>query len=118
MKILTFKILILFTFLNTPSIQAQATLFEFDSNQSMLMTGKGPGQDGAINPFYGSPSIAVVNNVGEIPIEVRIQKRGEIIKIVEVKAKVEIEIKLERDHELYFDVNATAAVELDFKPMK
>ncbi len=41
--------LILFT-----SIDAfTQTTFELEPSQSMLITGKGPGQDGTINPFAG-----------------------------------------------------------------
>ncbi|MDA9127760.1 hypothetical protein N9J65_02755 [Flavobacteriaceae bacterium] len=35
------------------SLAQGQTIFELDASQSMLMYGKGPGQDGTINPFEG-----------------------------------------------------------------
>ena len=70
--------------------------FELSPSQSMLMTGKGPGQDGAINPYYGEPCYAIVSNNGSTPFSVRIQQDGEIIKTIEVKQKTKKEIKLLR----------------------
>ena len=41
------------------------TEFELKPSQSMLMTGKGPGQDGTINPFDGQDCYAIVENNGK-----------------------------------------------------
>lgn len=49
------------------------TEFTFKPDQSMCITGKGAGQDGAINPYYGSDSVAVIKNIGETPFAVRIK---------------------------------------------
>ena len=50
MKKICFQILVLFSLYFNSSAQ---TIFELDGQQSMLMTGKGPGQDATINPFEG-----------------------------------------------------------------
>lgn len=49
------------------------TEFTFKPDQSMCITGKGAGQDGAINPYYGSDSIAIVKNIGETAFSVRVK---------------------------------------------
>ena len=50
--------------------------FKLDPQTNMLMTGKGPGQDGSINPFAGQDCIAVAENLVKDPFSVRIQKMG------------------------------------------
>jgi len=49
--------------------------FKLDPSTNMLMTGKGPGQDGSINPFAGQDCVAVVENLAKVPFSVRIQKK-------------------------------------------
>ncbi len=51
------------------------TEFTFEPDQSMCITGKGAGQDGAINPYYGSDCVAVVKNIGETSFSVRIRNQ-------------------------------------------
>lgn len=96
------------------------TEFELDPSQSMLMTGKGPGQDGAINPYYGKECIAIVKNMGESGFSVRIQKRGAITKMIPVSRNETKKIKLLADHELYIDANDDQKIklELDFKKIE
>ena len=93
--------------------------FELSPSQSMLMTGKGPGQDGAINPYYGEPCYAIVSNNGNTPFSVRIQQDGEIIKTIKVKQKTKKEIKLLKKDELYIDASkqAKASLTLNFIPL-
>ena len=79
------------------------TIFELDGSQSMLMTGKGPGQDGTINPFQGEDCYAIIENLGNELFSVRIQKDGEIIKIIAVKPKKKKKTKLLSGQELYLD---------------
>ena len=62
-------------------LHAQAD-FELKPGQSMLMFGKGPGQDATINPFEGQDCYAVVENLGRVECAVRVQTMG--------KAKVRI----------------------------
>ncbi len=60
------KILLLFSIITLfASLSKAQTSFDFEPGQCMLLTGKGPGQDGSINPFYGQECIAVVENIGE-----------------------------------------------------
>ena len=46
------------------SLEAQAqTEFELTNSQSMLMTGKGPGQDATINPYDGEDCMAMLSHL-------------------------------------------------------
>jgi len=83
-------------------INAQ-TIFEIDERQSMLMTGKGPGQDATINPFQGEDCYAIIENLGKELFSVRIQEKGKIIEIIKVKPKKKMRIKLLSGQELYLD---------------
>jgi len=83
-------------------INAQ-NVFELDGSQSMLMTGKGPGQDATINPFEGKDFYAVIENLGNELFSVRIQERGKIINIIALKPKKKKKIKLLSGQELYLD---------------
>lgn len=67
-------------------IKAQA-VFELEGNQSMLMIGKGPGQDATINPLQGEDCYAIIENLGVELFSVRIQQHGKIIAIMPVKPK-------------------------------
>ena len=78
-------------------------MFELDGSQSMLMTGKGPGQDATINPFEGKDFYAVIENLGNELFSVRIQERGKIINIIALKPKKKKKIKLLSGQELYLD---------------
>ena len=99
MRILVF---IFLAFCFQRDINAQ-TIFELDGSQSMLMTGKGPGQDATINPFQGEDCYAIIKNLGDELFSVRIQQEGEIVKIIAVKPKKKKKIKLLSGQELYLD---------------
>jgi hypothetical protein len=58
---------------NTHAYAQEENNFKLDPSTSMLMTGKGPGQDGSINPFAGQDCVAVVANLANTPFSVRIQ---------------------------------------------
>ena len=45
-------------------VKAQ-TEFVLEPSQNMIMTGKGPGQDGTINPFFGQDCYAIIKNIGK-----------------------------------------------------
>ncbi len=94
--------------------------FELEPSQSMLMTGKGKGQDGAINPFYGQDCYAIVENSGSSEFSVRIQKKGKVIKNITLSAQETKRIKLLKDQELYIDTNALdkASLKLDFEKIE
>ena len=91
----------LFSFLD---INAQ-TDFVLEPSQSMLMTGKGAGQDATINPYYGQDCYALIQNIGIRKFSVRIQKDGEIIKELSIGKGKQKKIKLLKGHELYLDPN-------------
>lgn len=95
--------------------QAQNQEIPLKENQSMGITGKGPGQDGAINPYYGQDSVAIVSNLGENPFSVRIQKKGEILRQINIAALEEKEIFLAKDEELYFDSTLAAKSAIRFR---
>ena len=88
------------------------------ANQSMSITGKGPGQDGTINPFYGQDSVAIVSNMGDNPFSVRIQKQGKIIEEIAIEPNLEKEIFLKAGQELYFDSTLAAKSAIRFKEVK
>ncbi|MDA8788106.1 hypothetical protein N9N00_04505 [Schleiferiaceae bacterium] len=95
-------VLILLAFCFQSKVYAQS-IFELDGSQSMLMTGKGPGQDATINPFQGEDCYAIIENLGNELFSVRIQQQGEIVKIIAVKPKKKKKIKLLSGQELYLD---------------
>ena len=95
-------VLIVLAFCFQSEVYAQS-IFELDGSQSMLMTGKGPGQDATINPFQGEDCYAIIENLGNELFSVRIQQQGEIVKIIAVKPKKKKKIKLLSGQELYLD---------------
>ena len=69
----------------------------------MLITGKGPGQDAATNPFSGSNSLAMVKNIGSFPFSVRVQdKEGNYEEFMVAPSETR-EIVLLKGKELYLD---------------
>ena len=113
------KLILLFAF--TALLQVYGTsqaVFELDPQQSMLITGKGPGQDGAINPYSGEKSISIVKNLGEMPFSVRIQEKGNIIETREVTPKESESFVLEKSYELYLDCDDKAKAKVNFKRFK
>ena len=81
------------------------TEFELEPAQSMLMTGKGPGQDGTINPFDGEDCHAIVKNLGTWTLSIRIQQKGKILKTIPVQAGEVKKVELLKGQELYLDSN-------------
>ena len=93
-----------FIFFSHTEIFAQ-TEFDLEPSQSMLMTGKGPGQDGTINPYDGEDCYAIVENIGNRQFSVRVQYEGLVVEektILKGKTK---KIKLLKGYELYLDPN-------------
>lgn len=102
-------------------MQAQESVIELDGQQSMCITGKGQGQDAAINPYIGSKSIAVIQNFGKNPFSIRVQKQGQILSTQEIAPGLKQKVILEAGQELYFDGDrkTTADVKFErFKPSK
>lgn len=114
-------ILLLFALLFFPvTLFSQDNNFELKASQSMLMTGKGEGQDGAKNPFYGQDCYAIVKNIGTKKFSIRIQLKGKIIKTIPILKGEIKKIKLLKDQELYLDSNSKSKIKasLDFKEIK
>ena len=86
-------------------INAQ-TIFELDGTQSMLMTGKGPGQDATINPYEGEDRYAVIKNLGDVLFSVRVQQKGQIIDIFPIESNQTVKYKLLVGQELYLDAES------------
>lgn len=95
------------------------TEFVLDPLQSMIMMGKGPGQDGTINPFYGQTCYAIVKNIGERPFSIRVQQKKEIIQALTIKKGESKNFKILKGYELYLDPNpdGIARASADYKKL-
>lgn len=100
-----YLLLILCLSFTMPALAQGEDEFELKPSQSMLMTGKGPGQDGAINPYAGQDCTAIVENMGKIEVSIRIQKKGKILQTISVTAGETKRVKLLKDQELYLDAS-------------
>ena len=89
--------------LTIPSSAQKENKFKLDPSTNMLMTGKGPGQDGSINPFAGQDCVAVVENLAKAPFSVRIQQNGVVLRTIEIGDKETKQIDLKGSEELYVD---------------
>ena len=96
------------------------TEFELDSSQSMIMTGKGPGQDATINPYSGQDCYAILENLGMREFSFRIQKEGTIILEGTVSSGESMRVKLLKDQELYLDPNpkGKTRASVDYEPLE
>lgn len=103
-KMKTLILVILLAFLTQFEVLAQ-TEFELEPSQSMIMTGKGPGQDGTINPYFGEDCYALVENIGKRPFSIRIQQKGKLIEEIPILKGELKKVKLLKGYELYLDPN-------------
>lgn len=100
------KIVLFFALILAPLITVHAqNEFDIEPSQSMLMTGKGPGQDATINPYTNEDCYTYINNMGEFEFSVRIQKKGEVIDTYIIGKGETKKIVLLKDQELYLDGN-------------
>ena len=102
----------------TMTCQAQDK-FTLEPGQSMIMTGKGPGQDATINPYFGEDCFALVKNTGKKEFSIRIQQKGTILQIIPIQKGQIKKIKLLKGHELYLDSNTEGVVKakVDYEPI-
>ena len=114
-KIRIFKVLLVASVLCFGTISYAQDVIVLDDNQSMSITGKGPGQDAAINPYIGSDSYAIIKNIAGAPFEARVQQNGKIISIVKILRGKEVKLKLLKGHELYFDSTKKSKVSIKFE---
>ncbi|RRQ48301.1 hypothetical protein DZC72_11310 [Maribacter algicola] len=81
------------------------TEFILEPSQSMIMTGKGTGQDATINPFYGEDCYGIVKNIGDRPFTIRIQQTENVIEEIPIEKGETKKVKLLKGYELYLDPN-------------
>ena len=91
--------------------------FDLEPLESYLMFGKGPGQDGAINPYAkyiksnkgylisSKDCYSIIENLGTSGFSIRIQKDGRIIKTIPIKKNETKKILLDAGNELYTDAS-------------
>ncbi|WP_298354021.1 hypothetical protein [uncultured Dokdonia sp.] len=115
----TFLLLICLTFLGQLDSFAQETV-EIGASESMLLTGKGQGQDGVINPYDGKECYAIISNSGSSHFILRIQQEGKIIDTIEISSHTPEKIKLLKNYELYIDAGPELGVTatITFEPLK
>ena len=111
----TYFLIVLLTLFTCHSLSAQDNVIELDGVQSMCITGKGPGQDGALNPYAGQDCIAVVENLSKNTFSVRIERDGELVAELPIKANEKKEVRLMKGSVLYFDSKLKTKVKVDFK---
>ena len=89
-------------------------IFQFDGSQSMLITGKGPGQDGAINPYYGQASIAKVRNLGDNILQVRVQEGKTLIENMVVSPGEKKSMELKGSYQMYVETDVATKAKIRF----
>jgi len=100
----TLILVICIVFLGYFEMTAQ-TEFVLEPSQSMIMTGKGAGQDATINPYLGENCFAIVKNIGNRKFSIRVQQEGTIIKEISILKGEIKKVKLLKGYELYLDPN-------------
>ncbi|SMG47143.1 hypothetical protein SAMN05661096_03356 [Marivirga sericea] len=81
------------------------TKFVLEPSQSMIMTGKGSGQDATINPYFGQDCYAIVKNIGKREFSIRVQQEGKVIEEISILKDEVKKVKLLKGYELYLDPN-------------
>ncbi|WP_420572390.1 hypothetical protein [Kordia sp.] len=111
------KYILLFAILFSVHSYAQKdkTIFELKPSQGMCITGKGLGQDAAINPYKDGNSIAVIKNLGKNKFSIRVQYRGEVFQTRDLEAGKATMIPLRQGSELYLDSELTGKARVEFK---
>ena len=111
------KIILLFglLLLITGSLFAQDIIELDDPRQSMCISGKGPGQDGAINPYLDSNSVGIVENIGRNEFSMRVQKGEDVIEIIPIGPGEKKEVDLPKGYVLYFDNDLKAKASVAFR---
>lgn len=94
--------------------QKDKTVFELKPSQSMSITGKGAGQDAAVNPYMDGNSIAIIENLGKNSFTVRVQYKGDIVKTFVLQANKKTKTSLKKGFELYLDSDLEAKAKVEF----
>ena len=95
--------LIVILILSCQLIVNAQTVFELDRPQSMLISGKGIGQDATVNPFAGEDCYAIVKNIGNEIFFARVQQNGKVIETLTINKNEAVKVKLLIGYELYLD---------------
>jgi hypothetical protein len=97
------------------SCGSKATVIDLPASQSMSITGKGPGQDAAFNPFSDDNSVAVVKNLGPHPFSIRVQDKNGNYRETPIEPDEAIEVFLPKGYELYLDSNLASGAKVTFR---
>lgn len=100
------------------SYTQEDTVLELDDNQSMCITGKGAGQDGAINPYLGIDCAAIVKNLGDTLFDMRVEDKEGNYKITSISPKETKKVALAVGSVLYFDSEDKAKADVTFEEIK
>ncbi len=92
--------------------------FELAPSQSMGMVGQGPGRDGAINPYERETSMAIIKNLGENDIGIRIERPGQPRELFTISPKTKKSFVLAPKDKLFFDSEKATRTKLTFKKYK
>ncbi len=91
-------------------------VFVLESGQSMLITGKGPGQDAAINPFSGQACLANVENLSANSFTVRIEEPSGR-RTVEVGGGRTERVSLGPESQLLLDTTVKSKARIQFEKL-
>jgi hypothetical protein len=111
--LLTFLLLLFLLSCGTTS-----SVLDLPAAQSMSVTGKGPGQDAAFNPFSENNSVAVVKNLGPNPFFIRIQDKNGNYEETRIIPKETLEVFLPMGYELYLDSDRASRAKVSFRKSK
>lgn len=109
-----FYYLLFFFFFASVSLFSQS-VFELKPAQSMSITGQGPGQDAAFNPYSDTTSVAIVENIGEKSFTIRIRSEADKITRIPIDPKETEEVILPKGSILYLDSEFKSKAKIDFK---
>ncbi len=109
---------IFFAFTSIVAFSQEEVIFELDGVQSMSITGQGPGQDAAINPYEGQDTFAIIKNIGENPFSIRVKDASGKTTNTPIKPEEMKKITLLKGSILYFDSEKKTKTTLLFKPIQ
>ena len=81
----------------------------------MSITGLGPGQDAAYNPYSNDNSLGIVDNIGKNSFVIRIQQEGEVVNRIPIDPDERKEIQLLKGYELYLDSELPGKARVKFE---
>jgi hypothetical protein len=97
------------------SCSTSAELIELEEGQSMLILGKGAGQDALENPFEGESTVAIVNNRSRSSILARVITRDGTTGSNPIRPKRKRSLVILPGSELYLDSPVKSKVKITFK---